>query len=153
MGGNDVSGCHCGQFSVGRGIGILNLKNTGCALGVPNTLCGEFAFDWACFEGQQPTRKCSQVVHIFIFNFIRIESWYRIVQSKLRRRGRIQQIFLAKKPLFGDTVWKVSSYFHNMDDDGIARLKAKIEFLQKIIHGFRNNSVPIVCKRATRQRL
>jgi hypothetical protein len=104
MSGNDHFGRHCGQFSIGHGIGILSVKKTCCARGVPRCLYDEFAFDWAWFEGQQPTKRGSQVVHIFILYSICIESWCRIVQSKLRRRGRIRRIFLAKKPLlFGIT--------------------------------------------------
>jgi hypothetical protein len=98
-------------------------------------LLDEFDFVWASFEGQQPTRRGSQAVHIFILYDIRIESWCRIVQSKLRRRGRIQRILGAKKPMFGEKVLEYLqlAYVDNMDDDndGTARLKTEIELREQ----------------------
>jgi hypothetical protein len=48
-------------------------------------------------------------------------------------RGRIRQIFLEKKPLFGDKVLenKQLANFHNIDDEGISRLKHEIELRQQ----------------------
>jgi hypothetical protein len=48
-------------------------------------------------------------------------------------RGRIRQIFLAEKPLFGDKVLENQQLdtIHNMDDDGIARVKTEIELREQ----------------------